>query len=636
MNSFLLVAVNAKYIHSNLAVYSLRAYAGAKGHRVDLAEYTINQQKEEVLRDIYQRKPAVVGFSCYIWNVEYVKELAEDLHRIMPKLPIWFGGPEVTWNPEDRMREMTWLTGVMLGEGEATLAELAGWYEADCPGHELTDIAGLCIRTEKGEIIRTASRPLLSMDELVFPYQNLADYENRIIYYESSRGCPFSCSYCLSSVEKKLRFRSLSLVFQELFHFLEGRVPQVKFVDRTFNCRHEHAWAIWQFIHEHDNGVTNFHFEVAADLLREEDFLLFEQMRPGLIQLEIGVQTTNSDTIQAIGRKMDLEKVAYFTERVRRGRNIHQHLDLIAGLPEEGLESFARSFNEVYAMKPDQLQLGFLKVLHGTRMEREAAQYGLVYRSRPTYEVLSTKWLSYEELMILKNVEETVEDYYNTGQFASVLAYAIPFFDSSFAFYRALGNYLREQGYRDSSQNRTGRYLALREFLRSISETACRTQDGSSQREDDDCSTSVSAGREMAQRKQMDLILLDELLTFDYCLREKLKQIPVFVPDQEPYKKLVSDFFAEEIRTGQWMGLEGKALSYRQLRGRCEAVVLHRNTIQFCNINEMKVIRECDKINDSLCLVIFDYGRRHVMDHNAAVTLVPVEEEPMTGWTVQR
>lgn len=627
MNTFLLVAINAKYIHSNLAVYSLRAYARERGHQVELAEYTINQQKEEVLRDIYQRKPMVVGFSCYIWNMEYVRELAEDLHRVMPELPIWFGGPEVTWNPEDRMEEMTWLTGVMLGEGEETLAELSGWYERqqEIPDDDynwniekkrieqiciddrmigqragndtgdsndtLAGIAGLCIRTEQGKVVRTAVRPLLSMDALVFPYQNLAEYENRIIYYESSRGCPFSCSYCLSSVEKKLRFRSLSMVFQELSCFLDCKVPQVKFVDRTFNCRHEHAWAIWQYIHAHDNGITNFHFEVAADLLREEDFLLFEQMRPGLIQLEIGVQTTNPDTIHAIGRKMDLEKVAHFTERVRRGRNIHQHLDLIAGLPEEGLESFARSFNEVYDMKPDQLQLGFLKVLHGTRMEQEAAQHGLIYHSRPTYEVLATKWLSYEELLILKNVEETVEDYYNTGQFASVLAYAIPYFESSFAFYREFGHFLREQGYRDSSQNRASRYLALRAFL---------------------------------QQKDMDLSLVDELLTFDYCLREKLKQVPVFVPDQEPYKKLISDFFAEEIRTGQWMKLE-EELSYRQLRGRCEAVVLQRNTIQFCNTNEMKIKQICDKMESNLWLAIFDYGRRNVMNHNARVTWVPVE-----------
>ena len=266
-------------------------------------------------------------------------------------------------------------------------------------------------------------------------------------------------------MEKKLRFRSLSLVFQELDFFLKGKVAQVKFVDRTFNCRHEHAWEIWKYIHEHDNGITNFHFEISADLLKEEDIDLFSRMRPGLIQLETGVQTTNPHTLRAIGRNMDSEKDAANTEKVRNLHNIHEHLDLIAGLPHEGLESFSKSFDDVYAMKPDQLQLGFLKVLHGTRMEKEADIHGLVYRKRPVYEVLSTRWLSYEDVLVLKNVEETVEDYYNSGQFTVTLSWVMNYYSSPFRFFREVGDFLRRNGYRSANQNRIGKYMALRVFL---------------------------------------------------------------------------------------------------------------------------------------------------------------------------
>ncbi|MGN0294502.1 MAG: B12-binding domain-containing radical SAM protein [Lachnospiraceae bacterium] len=661
---FLLVAVNAKYIHSNLAVYSLRACAEAKGARTELAEYTINHQREEVLRDIYERQPGVIGFSCYIWNMGFIRELAEELHKIVPDVPIWLGGPEVSWNPEQRLEEMPFVTGIMIGEGEKTFAELAAFYEncgfgreagsgseslSDCERQMdssrlevLSGIPGLCLRDQSGEIRRTAPRELLSMDELVFPYHSLSDYANRIIYYESSRGCPFSCSYCLSSVDKKLRFRSLSLVYDELDFFLREKAAQVKFVDRTFNCRHEHAYGIWSYIQEHDNGVTNFHFEIAADLLREEDFELFARMRPGLIQLEIGVQTTNPETICAIGRTMDLEKVARSVERVRSGRNIHQHLDLIAGLPREGLESFRKSFNDVYAMKPDQLQLGFLKVLHGTRMEREAPDHGLVYRTHPVYEVLSTKWLSYGEILQLKNVEETVEDYYNSGQFSSTLAYIVPYFETPFDFFSRFGSYLRERGYRRASQNRVSRYMALRSFLQEMKAQKIKVRETRLQKSDP---------QEAGLQNGMELI--DELLSFDFCLREKLNRIPEFIPDQEPYKKTVSDFFAREIQEGRWFGEEARSCSYRQLRGRCQPLVFrHRIMDAVLDVGEKQIpiqqksclyaekdtegTQPCGKIQresvESVScgqgpwLALFDYEKRSPMTHNARVIWISLEE----------
>ena len=612
MKKFLLVAVNAKYIHSNLALYSLKAFAQAKGVESELAEYTINHQMETVLRDIYLRKPDVIGFSCYIWNMSFITELAEEVHKVLPQVPIWLGGPEVTWNPETRLEEMPFIKGIMVGEGEQTFTELAEYYMktleeesavsdlADAQGMAVDEsglchIPGLCLRDETGKGYRTAQRALLPMDELVFPYENLASYKNRIIYYESGRGCPFSCSYCLSSVEKKLRFRRLSLVFEELAVFLREKVAQVKFVDRTFNCSHNHAYSIWKYILENDNGVTNFHFEISADLLKEEDFELFRQMRPGLIQLEIGVQTTNPQTIKAINRKMDLEKLAYNTERVRKERNIHQHLDLIAGLPWEDLESFGKSFNDVYDMHPDQLQLGFLKVLHGTEMEKRAKEYGLVYRSNPVYEVLNTKWISYEDILVLKSVEETVEEYYNSGQFSLTLAEVVPYFESPFAFYREFGMFLHEQGYRDASQNRVERYMALRNFL--------------------------------IGRNVLDVSQIDELLSFDFCLREKLNRIPAFIPNQDPWKKAVSDFFAQEIKDGRWFGKEAAELSYRQLRGRCQPLVLSKNLRKIYDKFNTHTAADDDIIETMHWLVLFDYEQRDVMNHNARVIWVPIAAE---------
>lgn len=589
----LLVAVNAKYIHSNLAVYSLQTYGRAAGIPVEVAEYTINNQKEAILRDIYQRKPEFIGISCYIWNMELVAELTEDLHQLLPDTPIWLGGPEVTWNPKERLIFMPWITGIMMGEGEETLVELVRWYleQNSAPANIEAlpfEIPGLCIRVN-GVPECTAARPLLAMDLIPFPYKDLEACENRIIYYESSRGCPFSCSYCLSSVEKALRFRSLALVYQELDYFLQAEVLQVKFVDRTFNCNHEHAYGIWSYITEHDNGKTNFHFEISADLLKEEDFALFARMRPGLIQLETGVQTTNSDTIQAIGRRMNLELVAEHTKRIRELGNIHQHLDLIAGLPHEDLNSFARSFDQVYDMGPDELQLGFLKVLHGTRMEEKSEEYGLIYSRRPVYEIMGSNWLTYEDILHLKNVEDAVEVYYNSNQYANTLAYIMGDFLGPFDFFSRLGAYREAQGVMSISQSRMDQYQLLRDFMEHYWREEC---------------TDTRLDRELLDFR---LHRLDGWLSYDYCLRERLKRVPAFMPEQESYKKLISDFYAREVSTGQYFGsvqMKGEG-AYRRLRGRTQALVL--------------------SLEQGTCLYIFDYENRSPLDHNASVLQISLE-----------
>ena len=494
----LLTAINAKYIHSNLAVYSLQAYAAAHGHKIERAEYTINNQLEDILEKIYCQKPDILLFSCYIWNVEYVKELVSEFHKLRPEVPIWVGGPEVSFETERFLKENPAITGIMMGEGERTLTELCEYFEqCEQDAHSLSQnrdearnetagagmeyekksgaftelneemlkkIDGISYRRSDGTVAIQPLRSLLPMDELPFCYVNLKDFEHRIIYYESSRGCPFNCSYCLSSVDKKLRFRSLPLVYKELQFFIDAKVPQVKFVDRTFNCQHEHAMGIWKYIKEHDNGITNFHFEISADLLREDELELISDMRPGLIQLEIGVQSTNGDTIREIHRTMRLEEVYRAVNRVKAGKNIHQHLDLIAGLPFEDYQRFQQSFNDIYALHPQQLQLGFLKVLKGSYMYEHAQEYGLVYRSRPPYEVMASKWVSYDEMLEIRLVEEMLELHYNSGQFLTYLAVLEWKYDSTFQMFLDMGHFYREHGYLDCSHSRVRRTEIVQEF----------------------------------------------------------------------------------------------------------------------------------------------------------------------------
>ena len=503
----LLAACNAKYIHSNLAVYDLKAYSSDYDEHVILREYTINQPKDEILKDIYSSGADVVCFSCYIWNISFVRELIRDLVKILPKTAFWAGGPEVSYDAEKFLTEMPEMTGVMVGEGEKTFHDLLEFY---IDGKDsLEEISGIAYRTGD-KIIHNGWRELMDLSAIPFVYEHLEKFENRIIYYESSRGCPFSCSYCLSSIDKKLRFRDLELVKKELQFFLDHRVPQVKFVDRTFNCKHEHAMTIWKYILEHDNGVTNFHFEISADLLREEEMELMSQMRPGLIQLEIGVQSTNPETIRAIHRHMDLKKLEHCVNRVHSFRNIHQHLDLIAGLPYEDYDTFHQSFNDVYQMKPDQLQLGFLKVLKGSLMQKEAEVYGIVYKEKEPYEVLSTNWLTYGEVLKLKMVESMVEVYYNSGQFWHTLEYLVPLEKDAFTFYEKLGSFYEKKGYSEISHSRMRRYEILLEYLQ----------------EETDVPTEVAAHK----------------MLYDLYLREKLKKRPVFAPDQKQYETAVWNY----------------------------------------------------------------------------------------------
>lgn len=507
----LLAACNAKYIHSNLAVYNLKSCSGKYSPNVVIKEYTINQIRDDILKDIYLEQPDVICFSCYIWNISFVKELVPDLKKILPHVDFWAGGPEVSYDAVEFLKKNPAFFGVMVGEGEETFHELAGYYIERKP-ENLKEIRGVAFHdeTKVPDIVHTGWRELMDLSKVPFAYSNLTEFKNRIIYYESSRGCPFSCSYCLSSIDKKLRFRDIELVKKELQFFIDNKVPQVKFVDRTFNCKHDHAMAIWRYITEHDNGITNFHFEISADLLREEELALMKTMRPGLIQLEIGVQSTNPQTIKAIRRTMDFEKLKGIVEQIHGFGNIHQHLDLIAGLPYEGYESFHKSFCDVYALRPEQFQLGFLKVLKGSHMMEMTGEYQILYKDREPYEVLSTAWLTYGEILRLKMVESMVEVYYNSGQFKHTLVFLEQYFEDPFRMYEALGRFYEKKGYSEISHSRMRRYEILMEFA--------------------------------GEQKEIPLEVLSDVMLLDLYLRENLKSRPSFASDQKPYERMIWEY----------------------------------------------------------------------------------------------
>lgn len=584
----LLLAINSKYIHSNLAVYSLRAYAAERGldDNIEIAEYTINNRHDEVLEGVYKRKPDVLAVSCYIWNIDFVKGLLRDFHNICPKVPIWLGGPEVSYSAEKILEELPFVTGVMVGEGEETFSEVMFCYA----NHEETgiyNISGTVIREQvKDNILyKTNSlQPVLDMDTIPFAYKDLQQFENRIIYYESSRGCPFNCSYCLSSVEKKLRFRSLEKVFEELKILIDNNVKQVKFVDRTFNCKHDRTLAIWNFIKEHDNGITNFHFEVSADLLNDEELNLLAGMRPGLVQLEIGVQSANPDTLRSINRTTDMERLKANVAAIYKARNIHQHLDLIAGLPYENLKSFRESFRTVYEMKPDQLQLGFLKVLSGTQMARDSEEHEIVYSVLPPYEVMHTRWLSYDDILLLKGVEEMVEIYYNSGQFSTGIRYLEKFYVNSFDLYKELSDYYEENLLKDRPHARIDRYNILLGFAETI----------------------------VKENEGMDLQYFRECLLFDLYLRDNLKSRPPFMPELLGDKEIIRLFYMSEAEQFKYLP-HNKYYAYnsKQLAG-----MTHMEKYSF---NPYTGEREN-------IYILFDYKTRNPLSYEAAVILIKESE----------
>lgn len=483
----LLVSINAKFIHTNSAVYLLSANAGEFRKDVKIREFTINQSLDGMLQGIVEEKPDFIGFSCYIWNIDIVKKLVRECKKLLPSACVWLGGPEAEADAVQLMQEYPQIDGVMYGEGEMVLPEILRCYDfsdsimslhEQCEStktdlsERLSDVSGIFFRMNGGVIKSIPAKPV-DLNELVFPYNEeiLRQLSGKIIYYESSRGCPFHCSYCLSSEDNHVRFRSVDKVKKDLNLFLETKTPQVKFVDRTFNCNHKRMTELLQFMLEQDNGVTNFHFEIGGDLLTEEELDILQQFRPGAIQLEIGVQTTNAEVMERIGRVNKKDTLFANVRKLLTFGKQHIHLDLIAGLPGENLQSFIRSFDEVYNLHPHQLQLGFLKVLANTRIHREAGVYGITYREYPPYEVLETDSISYQELLELKQVEEMVEIYYNSGQFAEELRFAEHYFaDSPYRMYRELARLYFSRYMSGMQSSRMARYELLVEFIKSFTE----------------------------------------------------------------------------------------------------------------------------------------------------------------------
>lgn len=586
----LLAAINAKYIHSNLGIYSLKTYGEkmlkewglAEQAEISLAEYTINHQMEQILQDIYKRKPDVIGFSCYIWNISYVKMILADIKKVLPDVKIWAGGPEVSYHGEAFLKEEPAVDLVMMGEGEITFAH---FLKALLEGEDLKQVPGLMVRNADGTFTDTGFRQVMDMSQIPFPYafMDMKELEHRIIYYESSRGCPFSCAYCLSSIDKKLRFRSLDLVLPELEWFLQAKVPQVKFVDRTFNCKKSHAMAIWQYIRVHDNGVTNFHFEIAADLLDKDELDLLSTMRPGLVQLEIGVQSTNEKTLEAIRRKTDIEEIREITETINSWHNIHQHLDLIAGLPWEDLESFKKSFNDVYEMEPEQLQLGFLKVLKGSYMEELIPDCDLLYSAAPPYEVLCTKWLSYGDVLELKDIEEMTEVHYNSRQFTCTLKELEKEFDTPYEMFSFMAGYYNKNHLFGISHSRIARYEILWKIIQERLEKngKCETQ-----------------GKPENGGVSEKLEQYRDLLMTDLYLRENVKSRPTFARDLSDSKDFVREFFQREEKTPEHLsGYEGY------------------------DSRQMAKMAHLEPLRDGTYL-LFDYKKRDPLSYNARTVRV--------------
>lgn len=607
----LLTAINAKYIHTNLAIYSLKTYAKEYNQSIHLMQFTINNYVDDILQGIYREKPDFIGFSCYIWNISMVTELCIELRKVLPKVKIWLGGPEVSYDVKRILNTLPEVDGIIIGEGEETFKELLDYYLGK--KKMLHDIQGIAYRQtakceddrkeirsqlnleeslldlnegNEEEITETSFRNELDLSSIPFPYHNIDDFENKIIYYETSRGCPYSCSYCLSSIDKKVRLRNIDLVKEELNIFLQHKVPQVKFVDRTFNCNHKHAIEIWKHIKDNDNGITNFHFEISADILNEEELQLLNSMRVGLVQLEIGVQSTNTKTIDAIQRRMDMEKLKSIVNRIHKGENIHQHLDLIAGLPFEDFDTFRNSFNEVYELKPDQLQLGFLKVLKGSGMYRDSKENGIVYKSKPPYEVLYTNWISFDELLVLKSVEEMVEMYYNSGQFVFAIKYMEHFFDTPFDLYKALGDYYEQNGYAGMQHARIRRYEILISFMKEQS-------------------------REYQNKEHnVDIEAFQSILVHDLYLRENLKNQPYFAENQERYKDQYRNFYKNEDRIRMALNIEPHLYAPGQYKQ-----YIH---IEHYNIDVIKTaITGITALADKF--LAYDYYHRNPLDNSARV-----------------
>ncbi len=467
-----LVGINSKFIHSNLAIRYLEAFTNDLDYICSLREFSINDRTEKILEEIIREEPDIVGFSCYIWNIEMIKSLAVLIKIVDEKIKIFYGGPEVSYSGKSFLEENP---GEYLieGEGEVAYKELISFEIGKIHSENNDDsnqdeilrkIKGIYYKEKDGKVVYTGYKQNMNMDNVVFPYKDMEDLNNKIIYYEASRGCPFGCKYCLSSVDRKVRFRSIEKVKEELRFLCEKKVKLVKFVDRTFNCNVEFAIDIWKFLIGLDTN-TKFHFEISADLLTDEEIELLKKAPEGRFQFEVGVQTTNFEILKNINRSVNTDNINNKVKEVKVLSNIMQHLDLIAGLPGENLSSLRKSFNDIYSMEPEEIQLGFLKILHGTPMEKEKEKWGMKHSPYPPYEVLKTNDISYKEIILLKKVEAIVDKYYNSNKFKNTMRYLVTFFQEPFLLYESVGLFFDKKQYFSRNLSNTEYYRAILEFF---------------------------------------------------------------------------------------------------------------------------------------------------------------------------
>ena len=505
----LLTALNSKFVHSNLAVRYLKAFTKDMNYECEIREFSINDREEKILEEIIKERPNIVAFSTYIWNIEMIKRLSNLIKLVDESIEIVYGGPEVSYDSQNILKE---LNGeyIIEGEGEKTYREFVEYKLGE---RDIKSIRGLYYKVD-GEVYSNGKRPLMNMNEIVFPYEENENLDNKIVYYEASRGCPFNCKYCLSSTVHGVRFLDVDRVKKELQYFIDKEVRLVKFVDRTFNCNHKFTMAIWEFLINQDTK-TQFHFEISADILKESELELLRKAPKDRFQFEVGVQTTNDDVLNKINRFVNFSDIKEKVDELLKIRNIKQHLDLIAGLPGEDYNSFKKSFNDVYSIAPEEIQLGFLKLLRGSSMREEAEEYGMKYSPYPPYEILKTKDISYEELLKLKKVEEMVDKYYNSQKFNNIIKYLVNKFETPFDFYYELGTYFEKKGYFSRNIGNSEYYRVFLDFNMEI--------------------------------LKEDNSILKELLRYDYLSFNKRRGIPDFIGKNIAREE--EDAIKEKLRT---------------------------------------------------------------------------------------
>ena len=492
----LLTTLNSKFIHTCLSIRYLKSYCKDKFPGIYIEEYTINQNTDYIAREIYKQSPDIVAFSSYIWNMTETLEIAEILKTVNPNIIIILGGPEVTYNGEEVLRDNSFIDYIIFGEGEETLKHLLSTIE-DKGDFKLVE--GI-IYKEKEKICINAPRPLIQdLDSISSPFDDdIETFKNKIAYFESSRGCPFNCQFCLSSSIKGVRFFSLERAKSDLKKLIDIGVDQIKFVDRTFNAKKGYAMEIMNFIREQNTKGINFHFEVTAHLVDDEMLVFLENVEEGLFQFEVGVQSTNAQTLEAIDRTTDFEKLSRVVNRINSFKNIHLHLDLIAGLPYENYESFRNSFNDVYALNPHKLQLGFLKVLRGSGLWDKTDEYGFKFIDVAPYEILETAYISYGEISRLKDLEDMVEKYGNEWYFKNTIDYIIKhYFETPFDFFEGFASYWESKEYHKVSHSRRALYEKLYEFI--------------------------------AETLDIDKLLVANLIKYDFLLNNKTATLPEFL-----------------------------------------------------------------------------------------------------------